>query len=167
MGGRGQWDRSSPSAFSCAPNAGSISEGDVATIEMGQFGDPQPSLGCQKQQRTVAAAFPPFGVGCLDSVGLCRGEKGDEPFVELFGGIAKTRWITAACSGVAKCGEAEQGTHGSQSKIAGACTVVSGVFEVVEEGRDQVGVEVAPLQAGGRLAGAVPANPISSRSESR
>lgn len=45
-------------------------------------------------------------------------------------GLAKTRWITPACLGVAQSGEAKQGTDRSQPKIAGAGAVSPDVLEV-------------------------------------
>ena len=57
--------------------------------------------------------------------------------------------------GVAQRGEGEQRADSGQPQVAGAWAVVPVVFEVVEERRDQVGVEVGPVQAGRSLAGAV------------
>ena len=57
--------------------------------------------------------------------------------------------------GVAQRRVAEEGADGGQPGVAGAGAVVALVFEVVEEGADQRGVQVGEVELGGLLAGPV------------
>ena len=58
--------------------------------------------------------------------------------------------------GVAQCGEAEQGTNGAESRVAGSRCVVTLGFQVVEEGADDTGAEILDAERGRRLAGLAP-----------
>src|SRR6266576_2002678 len=69
--------------------------------------------------------------------------------------MASTRWIVAACSGVAQRGPGEQGPDGGQPVVAGAGAVAAVVFEVVQERGDQRGVEVGDVELAGVLPGAL------------
>lgn len=52
-------------------------------------------------------------------------------------------------------GEAEHGPDGGHAGVAGPDGVASVVFEVVQEGADEAGVEVFEIEARRRLAGAL------------
>ena len=96
----GERDGSLLASFAFAADVRAGAEGDVGAVQAGEFGDPQAGLDGEQHQDPVSSSFP---------AGLVRG--GDQS-VDLggvrnvtirlsnrFGGIARTRWISSACSG--------------------------------------------------------------------
>ena len=130
-------------------------------VESGQFGDPQAGLDGQQQQRAVAAAFPAAAVGRVEEgVDLGCGEKRDQLLVEPFGRDGQHPLDELGVLGVTQGRVGEQRADRGQAQVAGARAVVPVVFEVVEERRDQVRVEVGPVQRGrAALSGALLGEP--------
>ena len=76
-GGCGERDRSLSAAFALAADVGTGAEGDVAAVEPGQLGDPQPGLHGQQQQRAVAASLPPVRSGAASRASISAGVRND------------------------------------------------------------------------------------------
>ena len=75
-------------------------EVDVAAGQAGQLGDAQPGLDGEQQQRVVAAAGPGAAVGAASSASISGSVRNvTSARSKRLGGIARTRWIVAACSG--------------------------------------------------------------------
>jgi hypothetical protein len=98
-GGGGERGDALLSAFAQADvRAGS--QVDVADGQAGELGGAQPGLAGQHQQGLVAPAGPGVQVGgCQQGRDLFLGEVGDQGLVVRLGGIARTRAMSAACSG--------------------------------------------------------------------
>ena len=149
----------------CGPGA----EVDVADGEPGQLGDAQPGLGGEQEQGVVAPAGPGGPVGGGEQrVELGFGEVGDEGLVVALGRDRQHPGDHRGVLGVAQRGVAEQRVDRGQPGVAGAGAVAAVVFEVVEERRDQRGVEVGEVELARAACRRWPAaKPSSSRQVSR
>ena len=98
-GGAGEWG-DPVAAFAVAGDACARAEVHVGAGEPDEFGDPQPGLDGEEQQRVVAAPGPGRWVAAGEErVDLGLGQVADQRPVEAFGGIARTRAMLAPCSG--------------------------------------------------------------------
>ena len=144
------------SAFAFAADAAAGAEGDVAAVEPGELADAQPGLHGDEQQRPVASTFPACRVGGgEEGVDLDGGEERHGRPVEPFRWDGQHPLDQQGVFGVAQRGVGEQRPDGGEAQVAGPRAVVALGFEVIEEGADHLGVEVVPVDAAWRLAGAV------------
>ena len=61
-------------------------------------------------------------------------------------GMARMRWISCACSGVAQRCEVEQRANCGQPGVSSSHTVAAVVLEVIEEGGDEIGIELGEVE---------------------
>ena len=88
--------------------------------QAGEFGDAQSGLDGEVSRSVVAAAEPGGAVGGGEQrVGLGGGQVVDDGPVARLGGMASTRWMSAACSGAAQRGVAEERVDRGQAGVAG------------------------------------------------
>ena len=129
-------------------------EGDVADLEADEFGDPQPGLDREQQERVVAAAVPAGAVW--------RGEQRfDLGGVEVVDGVALVALggdrehptDRVQLLGVFERHELVERVDRRQAVVAGPWAVVTLLFEVGEERADQRRVEVVDVEIAGVLAG--------------
>ena len=138
------------------PDVGADAEVDVADAQADQFGDADPGLDHQHQQRVVAAAEPGAAVG--------RGEqRGDLGEVEVADGVALVAFgrdrhdprDRVRVFGMFERGEPVERVDRPEPGVAGAGAVAAVLFEVGEERADQRRVEIVDVQLERLLAGLV------------
>jgi hypothetical protein len=138
-----------PLARTCA-----CGEGDVTDPQADQFGDPQPGLDRDQQQRVVATAVPAGGVR--------RGEQRfDLGGVEVVDGVSLVAFgrdrehpaDRVQLLGVFERCELVERVDRRQAVVAGPWAVAAVLFEVGEERADQRCVEVIDAQIARVLAG--------------
>ena len=99
-GGAGERGDPVLASLAVAAHVRAGAEVQVVDAQAGQLGDPQSGLDGQGEQGVVASAEPGAAIGRgQQRVGLGRGQVVDDGPVAALGGIASTRWITAAWSG--------------------------------------------------------------------
>lgn len=87
-------------ALAEATNVGAGVEVDVAAVEPGELGHPEPGLGGEREQGAVASSFPAAGVGRSSSASISVAVRKDTMALsKRFWGMASTRAMTSACSG--------------------------------------------------------------------
>lgn len=103
-------------ALAEATNVGAGVEVDVAAVEPGELGHPEPGLGGEREQGAVASSFPAAGVGRVEQrVDLGGGEEGHDGLVEAFLGDGQHSGDDLGVLGVAQGGVTEQGPHRGES----------------------------------------------------
>ena len=85
-------------ALSQAPDVRAGAQVHVGAGERGELGDPQPGLDGHRQQGMVAAADPAGQVRGASGTSASGGRR-RPALSKRAGGMARTRWIRAACSG--------------------------------------------------------------------
>ena len=134
---------------------GTGAEFDVAARERGELRDAQSGLDGDEQQRVVATTDPGAAIRrCEDGVDLVVGEERDELSVRPLGGYGKHPLDQRRVLGMAHRRVGKQRVDRGQAVVAGADTVVTLGFQVIEEGPDHHGVEVLEAELGRRFAGA-------------
>jgi len=71
---------------------------------------------------------------------------------QRLGGMASTRWISAACPGSRSAAKRKKEWTAARRALRLRMLFPALAFEMVEEGADECGVEVGQIQLGGRFA---------------
>jgi hypothetical protein len=154
LGGAGEGDGSVLSSFAFAVDARAGPEPDVLAVQAGEFGDAQAGLDGQQHQVTVSPPFPASLIGRGEQrVDLGGGQERHDPLVAAFGGNREHALDEQCMLGMAQRGVGEQRADRGQPQVPGPGAVAPLVFEMVQERRDGGGVQVVPVEFGGRLAG--------------
>ena len=154
FGFSGQGDGSVFAALALAPDAGAGSQGEIAAVESGELGDPQPGLDREQQQRPVASPFPACKVrGGDQRVGLLGGKKRHDRLVVPLGGDRQHLLDQRGVLGVAQRRVGEQRPDRGQPQVAGPGAVATLGLEMVQERADRFGGQVLPVQRRRRFAG--------------
>src|SRR5438128_1516224 len=146
---QGEWHRTLFAALALAAYVTASSQNHTAAVEADELGNAQAGLYGEHQHGAVATAFPPRPVGCLDERGgLSSGEESHDPLLESFGWDGQHSLDDGSVFRMPESAVVKQGANGGQAQIAGSRAVPAVVFEVVEEGGNDIFVEVVPLQRG-------------------
>ena len=135
---------------------GADAEVDIADAQTGEFGDADPGLDHQHQQRKVAAAEPGAAIG--------RGEQCcDLPGVEVADGVALVTFgrdrhdpsDNVRVFGVFERREPVERVDRPEPGVAGAGVVAADLFQVGEKRADQRRVQIVEVQLKRLFAGLV------------
>ena len=133
---------------------GAAAEHHVLASQSDQLGDPQAGLDRDEQQGVVAPADPAGAVGAgQEGVDFVLGQELHDGALGALGRDGKDACDEGGVLGMAEGGEAEHGVQRGEAGVAGADGVAALGLEVVQEGADELGVEVLELQPGRRPAG--------------
>ena len=109
------------------------------------------------QEGVVAASDPAGPVGGGEQgVDLFGFEEGDVGSLGAFGGDGQDPSDQAGVFGMFQGCVSVERVDGRQSGVAGSDAVVTAVFEMVQEGADQDGVEIAEVEIAWRFPGSLP-----------
>jgi hypothetical protein len=129
---------------------------DLLDAQLGELGSPQAGLCCHQQEEVIAAAKRRLAVGGGQEGFDLRGrEEVDESALEAFLRDIEDTLDPMGVVGHEDSDVVEEGVDGREAGVAGADTVVAILFEVMEEGSDQGGVELFEAELSGRLGEAV------------
>ena len=126
---------------------GADAEVDVADAQAGEFGDADPGLDHQRQQRVVAAAEPGAEIGRGEQrLDLAQVEVADDVALVAFGRDRHDPRDGVRVFRVFECRVPVEGVDRPEPGVAGAGAVAAIVFQVGEERADQRRVKVVDVQ---------------------
>src|SRR5512134_1745422 len=141
------------SPLSVATHMRAGAEMDIGAAKANQFGRPKTGLDSEAKQRRVT---PPGPVRPIRSgekrVDFRLRQEGHEPSFEALRRNGENALDDGGTLGVPKCCVSEQGTDGSKPRIAGAHAVLSLLFQMIEKGADQGGIEIVDIELARLLA---------------
>ena len=152
---RGLGQRRGPvfASLAVAGDVRACAEVDVVAAQANQFGDAQPGLDHEQHEHPIPPPGPGRRIwGLQQGVDLVGTEVGDQRPFETFGRHGQDPADGGGVFGVARGGEAKQRVNRREPGIAGAHAVMSVVFEMVQERRDQFAVDIADVERGWLLA---------------
>ena len=146
-GGGREWHGAVLASLAEAADVSAVAGGDVTVVEPDEFGDPETSLGGEREQGSVSSSFPAVLVrGGKHSVELVLGEEGDLGAVEPFGWNGQHAADQLGVFGMGERRVGEQGPDRGEPQIPCPGGVLTLRFEMVEERSDRVGVEIGPVE---------------------
>nr|WP_262324464.1 hypothetical protein [Acidiferrimicrobium sp. IK] len=126
----------------------------VFDAQRDELGDPQAGLSGEEQQGMIASPRPAIAIGGGEErFGLSDGEKAHDLLVVAFGWDGEDPADGLGVLGMAQGREGEQGVDGGEAGVAGGDAHVTVVFEVVQERRYPLGVDVVEVQLAGAHSG--------------
>jgi len=140
-------------SFAFAADVGAGAERDVGAVQADKLRDPQTGLDGQQHQDPVSSTFPPGRIRSGDEgLDLRWSQERHDPPVKPLRWDGQDALDQQRVLGMAQGRIGEQRADRCQSYVAGPDTVVSLLFQVIQERRDHRRVQVIPVELGGRLA---------------